>query len=327
MPTALLTDFDAPDFTLERDIFKAAGITLVEAQCKTEDEVIAAAKQCNADALLIQYAPISARVLAALPRVGLCSRIGAGFDTINTADCHAAGVWVANSPDYGVGEVATHALALALDIIRGTTFHTADIRQGKWHYESNGKRRRAREMTLGIVGLGRIGKRMAQISRDIFGQVIAYDPNLIEGDFPVHVQRVKTLKQLFERADIVSPHCLLNEQTKGMINADCFNAMKPNSFIVNTARGAIINIADLLVALESGQLFAAGLDVLPNEPALPNDPLCLHPRVVLTPHSAFYSVESEIELRSKAARNIVDWVATGRPTYPVTLGSKIMSAD
>jgi phosphoglycerate dehydrogenase-like enzyme len=327
MPTALLTDFDAPDFTLERDIFKAAGITLVEAQCKTEDEVIAAAKHCNADALLIQYAPISARVLAALPRVGLCSRIGAGFDTINTADCHAAGVWVANSPDYGVGEVATHALALALDIIRGTTFHTADIRQGKWHYESNGKRRRAREMTLGIVGLGRIGKRMAQISRDIFGQVIAYDPNLIEGDFPVHVQRVKTLKQLFERADIVSPHCLLNEHTKGMINADCFNAMKPNSFIVNTARGAIINIADLLVALESGQLFAAGLDVLPNEPALPNDPLCLHPRVVLTPHSAFYSVESEIELRSKAARNIVDWVATGRPTYPVTLGSKIMSAD
>jgi phosphoglycerate dehydrogenase-like enzyme len=322
MPTALLTDFDAPDFTLERNIFKAAGITLIEAQCKTEDEVIAAAKQCNADALLIQYAPISTKVLTALPRVGLCSRIGAGFDTINTADCQAAGVWVANSPDYGVGEVATHALALALDIIRGTTFHTSDIRQGKWHYESNGKRRRAREMTLGIVGLGRIGKRMAQISRDIFGQVIAYDPNLIEGDFPVHVQRVKTLQELFERADIVSPHCLLNEQTKGMINADCFNAMKPNSFIVNTARGAIINIADLLTALDNGQLFAAGLDVLPNEPALPNDPLCLHPRVVLTPHSAFYSVESEIELRSKAARNIVDWVSTGRPTYPVIVGNK-----
>jgi phosphoglycerate dehydrogenase-like enzyme len=325
MPTALLTDFDAPDFTLERTIFKQAGITLVEAQCKTEDEVIAAAKQCNADALLIQYAPVSSKVLAALPRLGLCSRIGAGYDTINIADCQAAGVWVANSPDYGVGEVATHALALALDIIRGTTFHTSDIRQGKWHYESNGKRRRAREMTLGIVGLGRIGKRMAQISRDIFGNVIAYDPNLIEGDFPVHVQRAKSLTELFERADIVSPHCLLNEQTKGMINAACFNAMKPNSFIVNTARGAIINVDDLLVALDNGQLFAAGLDVLPNEPALPNDPLCLHPRVVLTPHSAFYSVESEIELRSKAARNIVDWVGTGRPTYPVIAGTRTLA--
>jgi phosphoglycerate dehydrogenase-like enzyme len=322
MPTALLTDFDAPDFTLERTIFKEAGIQLVEAQCKTEDEVIAAARQCKADALLIQYAPVTAKVLAALPRVGLCSRIGAGFDTINTADCQAAGVWVANSPDYGVGEVATHALALALDIIRGTTFHTADIRRGQWHYESNGKRRRAREMALGIVGLGRIGKRMAQISRDIFGQVIAYDPNLIEGDFPVHVQRAKTLNELFQRADVVSPHCLLNEQTKGMINADCFNAMKPGSFIVNTSRGAVINIEDLLAALDNGQLFAAGLDVLPNEPALPNDPLCLHPKVVLTPHSAFYSVESEIELRSKAARNIVDWVATGRPTYPVVIGNK-----
>ncbi len=326
MPTALLTDFDAPHYEIERAIFKTAGINLVEAQCKTEDDVIQAALACNADALLIQYAPITAKVLAALPRVGLCSRIGAGYDTINTHDCHAAGVWVANSPDYGVGEVATHALALALDIIRGTTFHTADIKAGKWHYESNGKRRRAREMTLGIVGLGRIGKRMAQISRDIFGNVIAYDPYLIEGDFPVHVQRAGSLIELFERADVVSPHCLLNEQTNGMINATCFNAMKPNSYIVNTARGAVINIPDLLAALDNDQLFAAGLDVLPNEPAHPNDPLCLHPRVVLTPHSAFYSVESEIELRSKAARNIVTWVNTGRPDYPVVVGKLTVRA-
>ncbi len=322
MPTVLLTDFDAPDFNLERDIFKSADISLVEAQCKTDDDVIAAARACKADALLIQYAPITAKVLAALPHVGLCSRIGAGYDTINTADCKAAGVWVANSPDYGVGEVATHALALALDIVRGTTFHTADIRAGRWHYESNGKRRRAREMTLGIVGLGRIGKRMAQISRDIFGHVVAYDPYLIEGDFPVHVQRAKTLQELFERSNVVSPHCLLNDETKGMINSDCFNAMQPGGFIVNTARGAIINIADLLAALDNGQLFAAGLDVLPNEPALPDDPLCLHPRVVLTPHSAFYSVESEIELRTKAARNIVTWVNTGRPDYSVVQGNK-----
>jgi phosphoglycerate dehydrogenase-like enzyme len=322
MPTALLTDFDASSFTLERELFKAAGITLVEAQCKTEDEVIAAALACNADALLIQYAPITAKVLAALPRVGLCSRIGAGFDTIDTAACQAAGIWVANSPDYGVGEVSTHALALALDLIRGTTFHTQDIRAGKWHYESNGKRRRARELTLGIVGLGRIGKRMAQISRDIFGNVVAFDPYLIDGDFPVHVQRAHSLKELFSRADVVSPHCLLNDETRGMINSDCFNAMKPGSFIVNTARGAVINIPDLLAALDNGQLYGAGLDVLPTEPALPNDPLCLHPRVVLTPHSAFYSIESEVELRTKSARNIVTWAKTGKPDYPVVVGTR-----
>ena len=166
---------------------------LIIAQSKSEDDVIREALACQADGLLIQYAAITDRVLAALPRVGICSRIGAGYDTIDPKACEKHGVWLANSPDYGVGEVATHALALALDIVRGTTFHTTDIRAGKWHYESNGKRRRATEMTLGIVGLGRIGKRMAHVSRNIFKRVIAYDPYLIDGDFPAFVERVREI--------------------------------------------------------------------------------------------------------------------------------------
>jgi phosphoglycerate dehydrogenase-like enzyme len=320
--TVLLTDFDATSFKLEEDIYAHAGLRFITAQCKTEDEVIAKANACGASALLIQYAPITAKVIDALPNVGICSRIGAGYDTIDAPACGARGVWVANSPDYGVGEVATHALALALDIIRGTTFHTADIRAGKWHYESNGFRRRAHLMTLGIVGLGRIGKRMAHVSRDLFKNVIAYDPYLIDGDFPAFVERVHSMHDLFARADIVSPHTLLNDETRGMINASCFSKMKKGSFIVNTSRGAVINISDLLDALDSGQLDSAGLDVLPTEPARPGERLTEHPRVVLTPHSAFYSVESEIELRTKAARNIVTWVSTGRPDYVVTEGTR-----
>jgi phosphoglycerate dehydrogenase-like enzyme len=320
--TVLLTDFDAKSFDLETTLYAQAGLRCVIAQCKTEDEVIREALACNADALLIQYAPITARVLAALPRVGLCSRIGAGYDTIDADACAAHGVWLANSPDYGVGEVATHALALALDILRGTSFHNRDIRNGLWHYESNGKRRRAHLMTLGIVGLGRIGKRMAHVSNNVFGKVIAYDPYLIDGDFPATVERVRDLHELFARADVVSPHVLLNAETRGMIEARCFAVMKPGSFIVNTSRGAVINIPDLLDALDCGQLDAAGLDVLPEEPARPGERLTEHPRVVLTPHSAFYSVESEIELRTKAARNVVTWARTGRPDYPVVQGSK-----
>jgi phosphoglycerate dehydrogenase-like enzyme len=324
--TVLLTDFDAKSFSLEEKLYAQAGLRFVTAQCKTDHEVVAAAQACNADALLIQYAPITASVIEALPNVGICSRIGAGYDTIDANACAARGVWVANSPDYGVGEVATHALALALDIIRGTTFHTADIRAGTWHYESNGFRRRAHLMTLGIVGLGRIGKRMAHISRDLFKQVVAYDPYLIDGDFPAYVERVHSLHDLFARADIVSPHTLLNDETRNMINAACFAKMKRGSFIVNTSRGAVINIADLLDALDSGQLDSAGLDVLPTEPARPGERLTDHPRVVLTPHSAFYSVESEIELRTKAARNIVTWANTGRPDYVVAAGTRTFTA-
>ncbi len=322
MATFLLTDFDAKNFQLEEKLFADAGMRFVTAQAKTEDDVIAAAAACKADGLLIQYAPVSERVLAALPQVGICSRIGAGFDTVDHVACEKLGVWLANSPDYGVGEVATHALALALDIIRGTTFHTADIRAGKWHYESNGKRRRATEMTLGIVGLGRIGKRMAHVSRNVFKRVVAYDPYLIDGDFPAFVERARSLNDLFVQADVVSPHVPLNDETRGMIDAKCFAAMKRGGYIVNSSRGAVINIVDLLAALDSGQLDSAGLDVLPVEPARPGEALTEHARVVLTPHSAFYSVESEIELRTKAARNLITWANTGRPDYPVVVGTR-----
>ena len=322
MATFLLTDFDAKSFALEEKLFADAGVRFVTAQAKTEDDVIRAAMDCDADGLLIQYAPVTERVLAALPRVGICSRIGAGFDTIDPRACEKRGVWLANSPDYGVGEVATHALALVLDIIRGTTFHTIDIRAGKWHYESNGTRRRATEMTLGIVGLGRIGKRMAHVSRNLFKRVIAYDPYLIDGDFPAFVERVRDLHELFALADVVSPHTPLNDETRGMLDAGCFAAMKRGSYIVNTSRGAVINIDDLLNALDSGQLDSAGLDVLPIEPARPGERLTDHPRLVLTPHSAFYSVESEVELRTKAARNLITWAKTGRPDYPVVIGNR-----
>ena len=326
MPTFLLTDFDASHFAIEEKLFADAAMRFVIAQAKTDDDVIRAATECNADGLLVQYAPVTERVLAALPRVGICSRIGAGFDTIDPKACEKHGVWLANSPDYGVGEVATHALALALDIIRGTTFHTTDIRAGKWHYESNGKRRRATEMTLGIVGLGRIGKRMAHVSRNLFKRVIAYDPYLIDGDFPAFVERVRDLHELFAKADVVSPHTPLNDETRGMLDTGCFAAMRRGSYVVNTSRGAVINIDDLLDALDSGQLDSAGLDVLPIEPARPGERLTEHPRVVLTPHSAFYSVESEIELRTKAARNLITWAKTGRPDYPVVVGTRKLIA-
>ncbi|TMG94058.1 MAG: C-terminal binding protein [Betaproteobacteria bacterium] len=319
MTRVLYTEHDYPDVNLERGVLEAAGIELELGNCKTDDELIAAGK--DADAFLIQYAPITERVIVELPRLGLISRIGAGFDTVDTAACARHGVWVANSPDYGIGEVATHALSLALALIRNVVGFNRDVNAGKWHYLSSGRLRRASEMTLGIVGLGRIGKRMAHISRNTFKRVIACDPYLIDGDFPAYVERAD-LGALFEASDVVSLHTPLNDETRGMIDERVLRRMRPGSFLVNTARGAVVAIEHLLDALDSGILAGAGLDVLPVEPPAPESRLLGHPKVILTPHVAYFSAQSEIELRRKAAQNIVTWAKTGRPDYVVVTGAR-----
>jgi len=319
MPKALYSGWDYPDIELERSLFASAGIELVTAQCATEDDVIAAADGCAG--ILSQYAPIGERALAALPELGIVSRIGAGYDNVDTAACARHGVWVANSPDYGIGEVATHALALALGLMRNIVTYHRDVHAGAWNYLSSGKLRRPGEMTLGILGLGRIGKRMAHISRNVFKRVLACDPYLIDGDFPAYVERAD-LPGLFSQSDVLSIHTPLTDETRGMVDASVLSRMRLASYLVNTARGAIVKVDDLLASLDSGILAGAGLDVLPVEPVPADSRLLGHPRVILTPHSAFFSVQAEAELRRKAAQNIVTWFKTGKPDYVVVAGTR-----
>lgn len=320
MSRILFADYDFPDVDLEREIFAEANLSLSLAQCKRESEVVDAARGCVG--ILLQYAPIGSAVVAALPSLGIVSRIGAGFDTVDTAACEAHGVWVANSPDYGVGEVATHALALALGSIRNVVRYHDDVRAGRWHYLSGGALSRPHDLTLGIVGLGRIGKRMAHVARNVVRRVIAYDPYLIDGDFPAYVERVRTLDALAAQADIVSLHTPLDATTRGMIDSRFFAAAKRGMTLVNTSRGGVVDLADLLAALDAGILRGAALDVLPDEPVPRESRLLADPRVILTPHAAFYSIEAEQELRRKAAQNIVTWWQTGRPDYPVVRGTR-----
>jgi len=319
MPKVLFADNEYPDVEIERKLFATAGVELAVAQCRTEADVIAAAHGCAG--ILLQYAPITERVVASLPNLGIVSRIGAGFDTVDTEACARHGVWVANSPDYGIGEVATHALALALALVRNVVAYHRDIHAGNWHYLSSGPLRRVGDMTLGIVGLGRIGKRMAHIGRNVFGRVVACDPYLIDGDFPAYVER-RDLAGVFGESDVVSLHVPLTAETRGMIDAKVMGAAKPGAFLVNTARGAVVDVDAALVALDGGALAGLGLDVLPREPVPADSKLLHHPRVILTPHAAFYSVEAERELRRKAAQNIVTWLVRGRPDYVVTAGTR-----
>jgi D-3-phosphoglycerate dehydrogenase len=205
-------------------------------QCKTEDDVIAAGKGCSG--LLSQYAPMNAKVFKALPEVRIVSRMGAGYDTVNVSDARQYGVWVANSPDYGIGEVATHALGMALSLVRHIPWYHREIQAGRWNYAGTGGLARASELTLGILGLGRIGKRMSYIARNVFGPVIACDPYLIDGDFPAYVERVGK-DELFRKSDVVSLHVPLNDETRGIVDGRLLGLMKKGSYLVNTSRGAV----------------------------------------------------------------------------------------
>ena len=313
----LITDYDFPDVALETGMLRDAGLEVAVAQCRTEEDVIAAAAGCAG--ALTQYAPMNAKVFQARPELRIVSRFGAGFDTVDTEAARRFGVWVANSPDYGVGEVATHALAMALSLVRHLPRFDRDVRAGTWHYASTGGLVRPAQLTLGILGLGRIGKRMASLSRNVFGAVVACDPYVIDSDFPAFVGRVSK-EELFRTADVVSLHVPLTDETRGIVNRRTLSLMKKGSFLVNTARGAVVDVDDALESLESGRLEGAAFDVLPKEPPLADHPVLRHPRVLLSPHAAFYSVEGERELRAKAAQNLIDWAKTGRPRYVVVEG-------
>ena len=314
----LITDFDFPNVDLELELFKQADIDVVTAQCKTEADLIKAGK--DVDAFLLQYAPINKTVFEALPKLKIISRFGSGFDTINTADAQACGVWISNSPDYGVHEVSTHAFSMALNLTRHLSFYDRDVRAGKWHYLSSGELKRPLNMTVGILGLGRIGKRFAHIVRETYGRLIACDPYIMAYDFPPYIDRVD-IETLFKTADVISIHTPLNDETRNIVNRDMLKLMKPGSFIVNTARGGIVDADAALEALNSGQLGGLALDVLPIEPPK-NDPLVNHPRTILTPHAAFFSREAEVELRTKAAQNIITFAEKGKPDYVVIQGSR-----
>lgn len=313
----LITDYDFPDVDMELEQLRGAGFEVKVAQCRTEDDLVREATGCAG--VLAQYAPINAKVFEARPELRVVSRFGAGYDTVNLEDARRFGVWVANSPDYGVAEVATHALAMALALVRHLPLYDRDVRAGRWHYLSTGELRRPARLTLGILGLGRIGKRMATLSQAAFGRILACDPYIPDSDFPPFVERV-TLADLWRESDAVSLHVSLTAETRGIAGARAFDAMRPGSWLVNTARGPVADLDAVLAALDSGRLEGAALDVLPKEPPEADHPVLRHPRVLLSPHAAFYSKEGERELRRKAAQNLIDWARKGRPTYVVVEG-------
>jgi D-3-phosphoglycerate dehydrogenase len=313
----LVTDAEYSSLDIEADVLTAAGHELVRASCRTPEEVIEAG--AGVDAFLVQYAPITADVFKALPQLRLVSRYGVGVDAVDTDAAARHGVWVCNVPDYGTVEVALHAVAMLLALLRNVAGHDREVRAGHWDYHLGGQLRRPSSLTLGVVGLGRIGRMTAERAAPWFCAVVGYDPYLPDAAWPHGMERLG-LEEVFARSSAITLHLPLTEETHGLVGTERLALMPNESYLVNTARGGLVDLDAVLEALQSGRLAGAALDVLPQEPPPKGHPLLTHPRALITPHVAWYSAEAEVELRRKAAQNIVDLAWTGRPTYAVVEG-------
>jgi D-3-phosphoglycerate dehydrogenase len=313
----LVTDAEYARLDIEAEVLGTAGHELLTAQCRTPEDVVAAAR--DVDAVIVQYAPITAEVIDALPKLRLVARYGVGVDVVDQEAARARGVWVCNVPDYGTDEVALHAVAMLFALLRNLAGHDREVRAGRWDYQLGGPLHRPSMMTLGVLGLGRIGRSTMQAAAPWFGRCVGYDPHLPERSWPDGVERV-ALDDVFASSNALTLHLPLTEATRGLVDKRLIGRMPRGSYLVNTARGGLVDLDAVLEALDDGRLAGVALDVLPEEPPPTGHPLLSHPRALVTPHTAWYTEEAEAELRRKAALNIVEWARSGRPTYPVVEG-------
>jgi D-3-phosphoglycerate dehydrogenase / 2-oxoglutarate reductase len=308
--TLFVTDCDHPSVAIERRVVEAAGLGLEVRQCRTEEEVADACR--GAAGLIVQYAPITRAVLAALPRCRVVVRYGVGTDTVDVDAASDLGVAVCNVPDYGVEEVSDHALALLLALARGIVTLDRAVRRGDWSLASTPDVRRLRGRVLGLLGLGRIGRAVARKALALGLEVIAHDPAAAPP--PPGVTQVG-FDELLARADVVSLHAPLLPATRHLVDDAAFRRMKPGAFLINTARGGLVDTDALTRALAEGRLAGAGIDVLEKEPIAPGHPLLEQPNCLLTPHAGWFSRDAFAELKTKAAEEAVAVLTGAAPRY------------
>ncbi|MBD0673727.1 C-terminal binding protein [Streptomyces sp. CBMA156] len=303
MVRIVITDCDHDTIEPEQLAAAEAGIDLVRADSADEDAVIEAA--AGADGLIVQYAPITAAVLDALPGLKVVSRYGVGVDTIDVDAAHARGVLVCNVPDYGSEDVSDHAIALALSLLRGIPRLDRRMRQGSYDVAAVKPLHRFRGRTFGVVGLGRIGRATARKARALGFEVVAHDPVVEEVPASLRGTELLSFEDILGRADVLSLHVPLTPATRHLLNSGTLSRMRPDSVVVNTGRGGVVDTEALADAIERGGILGAALDVVENEPLPPSHRLFGLSNVVLTPHTGWYSEESFTELKRRAAENAI----------------------
>ena len=302
MHRVLLTDYAWPDLNIERAILQKAGAELIVAD--ETDPASLARHAADCDAIMTNWVNVPESVIAAAPKCKIIARLGIGLDNIDVPAATRRGIVVTNVPDYCVTEVAEHALALMLSLARKVAFYHHETKSGRYNLKDGLPLHRIEGQTLGIVGFGNIGRKLAEKAAGIGLNVLATARKpRNSAELPRGVAWCD-LNKLLSESDFISLHLPLNSDTKHLIDAEQLARMKPSAFIINTARGGLIDHAALAAALAANKLAGAALDVQDSEPPNLSQPPYNEPRVIVTPHVAFVSAESLENLRTRTATQV-----------------------
>ena len=304
----LITDRPWSDNTIERSILDEIDAQIIEADETDEERLVELAR--DADAIGVCWAPVTEGVIRAASGCRVISRFGIGLDNISVATATELGIPVTNVPDYCVSEVADHALALALALVRNVCFFNGRIDAGEYDLAAGPPMRRFSELTFGLVGLGRIGQAVLRRAHAFGFHVVAHTHS---GNDHQTACRMVTFSELLAEADVISIHAPLSNATRHLFDRAAFTQMKDSAVLINTSRGPIVDQDALLDAVVESKIAGAALDVFETEPPDLTHPLFQHERVVATPHAAFVSGESVIELRTRATQHIADVLSGRRP--------------
>jgi D-3-phosphoglycerate dehydrogenase len=285
------------------------------AKSSSVDDIVTVAH--DADAVIVCYAQITADLLAKLPRCKVIGRTGLGVDNIDVPAATARGIVVTYVPDYCLREVSDHAMTLLLALARKITLSNKLVQSGRWELPPIVPVHRLEGRVLGLVGFGNIPRAVAPKAKAFGLKVITHDPYVSKDVLASAGVEGVSFDDLLSRSDFVSVHAPLTPATRGLINATALARMKAGAMIINTARGPLIDEAALIAALDSGHLGGAALDVVTTEPLAKDSPLLGRDNVILTPHTAFYSVEALVELQTKCATDVARVLSGEPPVYPV----------
>jgi D-3-phosphoglycerate dehydrogenase / 2-oxoglutarate reductase len=298
---------------LEERLLADSPFRIRQIQVQSADEV--SQKAADAVAIITDTVPISAELASRLKSCKVITRLGVGYDIVDVKGCRSSGI-VCHVPDYGTEDVANHAVALLMALHRRLLVYHRDVQRGRWDFQVAGPIQRLRELHLGVFGLGRIGSEFAAKMHGFVKEISGYDPGLSEDQISAKGVIPRQADELYEQCDILSLHLPYTAANHHLISAQSIARMRRRPCVINVSRGGLIDTKALVAALRSGQISGAGLDVLEDEPRADPELLACE-NVIVTPHAAWYSVQAEQQLRTKAIADILRVLHGEKPLYPV----------